>query len=260
MKKIITCCFIACCFHLNGHAQDMIFLKDGTEVKTKVLEVDKSEVKYKRFDNIDGPIYTAKKNTIVKIKYENGVEDIFTGPVLRQLEQMKHKPQNKVRYAGLVEFGQASGADVRNGDFAWGSSLTTAHGVKIDERYFVGVGVGLNIDYLTAYKDKYIALPIYATTQIDFPQSDHTIFLAASLGAQIGLQSEKNKEQSTNTTHYGNNPNGASAGLWTNCMVGVRWKNNLYVSAGPTVRTAYNTVNPGDYAAVGVILTVGIRF
>lgn len=261
MKKIITFCLMVCLLNWNGRAQDTIFMKNGAEVKTKVLEIGKSEIKYKRFDNINGPTYTIKKQSVSKIKYENGVEDIFKGSI-RQIEKMKHKPLSKVRYAGLVEVGQSAGSDVKNGDFAWGSSITTAHGVKINERYFVGVGIGLNVEYLGAYEGSYVALPIYATTQVDVCSNNdgRQLFVSAAVGGQVGLRSEENRIPRVDNGPDKHHANNTSGGLWANCMVGMRWGDKLYIAAGPTVRTANDTVKPGDYAAVGAMLAVGIRF
>lgn len=43
-------------------AQDVITMKNGEEVKANVTEVTSSEIKYKRFDNPDGPTYTIRKS------------------------------------------------------------------------------------------------------------------------------------------------------------------------------------------------------
>lgn len=58
-------------------SQDVITYKSGDEKKVKVFEISPSEVKYKSFDNIDGPIYTDQKSSIFMIKYENGQKDVF---------------------------------------------------------------------------------------------------------------------------------------------------------------------------------------
>jgi len=58
-------------------AQDLIILKNGDEAQAKVLEVTAAEIKYRRFDNPEGPIYTINKSEVFLIKYENGTKDIF---------------------------------------------------------------------------------------------------------------------------------------------------------------------------------------
>jgi len=58
-------------------AQDNITLKNGEVVKSKVLEITTAEIKYKRFDNQEGPTYTLPKSEVVIINYENGSKDVF---------------------------------------------------------------------------------------------------------------------------------------------------------------------------------------
>lgn len=59
-------------------SQDIITKKiDGT-INAKVLEVSKKEVKYKRFDNLNGPTFTIEIADITMIQYENGTKDEFS--------------------------------------------------------------------------------------------------------------------------------------------------------------------------------------
>lgn len=53
-------------------------MKNGDEVKAKVTEVGTNEIKYKKFDNPDGPVYSATKSDVFMIKYENGTKDIIS--------------------------------------------------------------------------------------------------------------------------------------------------------------------------------------
>lgn len=59
-------------------AQDMIKLKSGEDLQTKVIEIGTTEIKYKKFDNLDGPTYTVTKEEVVEIKYKNGTVDDFS--------------------------------------------------------------------------------------------------------------------------------------------------------------------------------------
>jgi hypothetical protein len=63
-------------------SQDIVVLKNGDEIKSKVLEITPNEVKYKRFDNLNGPIVTIPKPEVFMIKYENGTKDVFNGATL----------------------------------------------------------------------------------------------------------------------------------------------------------------------------------
>lgn len=59
-------------------AQDIIIKRNGDEFKTKVLEINVNEIKYKRFDNLQGPIITILKSDVFMIKYENGTTENFS--------------------------------------------------------------------------------------------------------------------------------------------------------------------------------------
>ena len=61
----------------NIFSQDLIFLKNGEEIKSKVIEIDTLKIKYKEFSNLEGPIYTIMKYNVFIIKYENGEDEIF---------------------------------------------------------------------------------------------------------------------------------------------------------------------------------------
>jgi hypothetical protein len=56
---------------------DIIILKDGTEIKAKVLEINEDNVKYKMCDNLDGPTFTKNKGLIFMIKYPNGASTVI---------------------------------------------------------------------------------------------------------------------------------------------------------------------------------------
>jgi hypothetical protein len=60
-------------------AQDIIILKNGGEIKAKVIEVLPDTIKYKKWDNQEGPSYFESKANIVMIKYQNGTQDVFNG-------------------------------------------------------------------------------------------------------------------------------------------------------------------------------------
>ena len=77
MKKIqllIACLFCSVTFLF---AQDKIYRQNGKIVEAKIIEISASEIKYKEFNNPDGPIYVLETDRIKKIVYENGKEEKF---------------------------------------------------------------------------------------------------------------------------------------------------------------------------------------
>jgi hypothetical protein len=78
MKILIL--FIIILINFSVIAQDNIIKIDGSEVKAKVTEIELDLIKYKRFDNMDGPTYSISKSKVFMIKYENGTKDLFYTP------------------------------------------------------------------------------------------------------------------------------------------------------------------------------------
>ena len=58
-------------------AQDMIILRDGNMLEAKVLEISPTEIRYKRFEHLDGPTIVVPAANVLSIKYENGVLEII---------------------------------------------------------------------------------------------------------------------------------------------------------------------------------------
>lgn len=75
MKKLIILFFVF--LKHDVFSQDTLRLKNGTLKAVKVIEISSNEVKYKRFDNPDGPFYVNNKNEIAYVKYANGQIDVF---------------------------------------------------------------------------------------------------------------------------------------------------------------------------------------
>ncbi len=56
---------------------DIIVLKNGDDIKAKVLEISPIEIKYKKCLSPDGPLYVVKKMDVFMIKYANGTKDVI---------------------------------------------------------------------------------------------------------------------------------------------------------------------------------------
>lgn len=69
--------FLSVSLSLPLCAQDVIVQRDGTTILSKVLEVGKTEVKYKKWSNRQGPTYTIEKSELLSINYQNGEKDVF---------------------------------------------------------------------------------------------------------------------------------------------------------------------------------------
>ena len=87
IKLSILCALAMGMFH--SYAQDVITLKSGEEIKAKVEEISSTQVKYKRFDNLEGPTVILAKEEVFFIKYENGTKEI-----INSAEEKSDSPQS----------------------------------------------------------------------------------------------------------------------------------------------------------------------
>lgn len=77
MKRIILIIAIAALSSVLVQAQDIITQKDGQKIRAKVLEVSTDEVKYKLFDEPEGPDFIVKKSELTMIRYQSGRYETF---------------------------------------------------------------------------------------------------------------------------------------------------------------------------------------
>lgn len=76
MKKIILLISLTFIFG-NIFSQDTIHKRNSEKVIAKILEITPAEIKYKKFDFQDGPLYTEKKSAIKMIVFANGMKEVF---------------------------------------------------------------------------------------------------------------------------------------------------------------------------------------
>jgi hypothetical protein len=78
-------------------AQDKLVFKNGGEVPAVIIEVNADIIKYKRFDNPNGPIYLIPRNEIDRIAYKDGRVDNF---INSSKANSKSPLESKLRYGG----------------------------------------------------------------------------------------------------------------------------------------------------------------
>ncbi len=194
MKKSLL--VLLCAFSFSAvSAQDIIMKKNADEIRAKVTEVGATEIKYRKWDNLDGPVYTIPVHDVFVIKYENGTTDKFT-----DLSAAKSRPQISgkfPRYQGEIAIGYGVGvgaaSDVINTNRV---VIETVHGARINPYVFVGGGLGINYFYglLNGYVGYYgdgdtaTIAPLFANVKGYCPLSKKTaLALSLDMGAAIGI-------------------------------------------------------------------------
>jgi hypothetical protein len=71
---------------VESFAQDVIVKKDNSTILSKVIEINSSEIKYKKWSNQDGPIYSISITDVSCINYQNGESDKFNVPQKAQTQ------------------------------------------------------------------------------------------------------------------------------------------------------------------------------
>ncbi|MFA5783161.1 MAG: hypothetical protein WC868_12915 [Bacteroidales bacterium] len=75
--KLIASTVLLCLSTSFILAQDTIVKKNGQVIISKVTEISPTEIKYKDWNNSEGPSYVIYREDVRKIKYENGKEEII---------------------------------------------------------------------------------------------------------------------------------------------------------------------------------------
>ena len=139
-------------------AQDMIILKDGNIIEAKVAEISPSEIRYKRYNNLEGPMIVIPVTNVLSIKYENGIVEIFN-PEVGQESAISEKPKATAMdpnrwYVGinlnpgsLLTTGASASLELQKGSFFMDLSFvfpTLSLGRKDDES---GFGAFMTFNY-----------------------------------------------------------------------------------------------------------------
>jgi len=76
MKFLFLFCFI---FFVTSvlKGQDTLIKRNGETIAIKLTEINPDNLKYKRFDYQDGPLFTISKEEVKLIIYQNGKKELF---------------------------------------------------------------------------------------------------------------------------------------------------------------------------------------
>jgi hypothetical protein len=79
-----------------ANAQDRLVLRTGSEISVQIADTGAGLIRYKRFDNLQGPIYAALRKDVARIVYRDGtIEAIAPVQVEKQIPI-----EIKLRYGG----------------------------------------------------------------------------------------------------------------------------------------------------------------
>lgn len=152
MKKTILLLAFAA-IGLMANAQDIIVLKDASEIKAKVENISANDITYHKWENIEGPSYTISKAEVLFITYQNGQKEVFrnTAAATTSGTTAAATKANANPRAGKVTFdGYFHGLALADG-YCAGPGLDFSLGARIYDYAFVGAEVGF--DYFFFYSN-----------------------------------------------------------------------------------------------------------
>ena len=93
MKKLFI--FTLFLSSISVYAQDVITLRSGEQIKAKVTEISSSELRYKRFEHLDGPTRVVSLADVFAINYEDGTREVFNAEKSRATTQISKQSSPK---------------------------------------------------------------------------------------------------------------------------------------------------------------------
>lgn len=105
MKRTLIV-FLVVMASIVAMSQDVIVTMDAKKIEAKILEVSKTEIKYKEMDNLEGPTFVLEVEEISSVIYANGKvvlynqpeapkTNVATSPVSEPEESVTAVPQEK---------------------------------------------------------------------------------------------------------------------------------------------------------------------
>jgi hypothetical protein len=73
---IVLFLFLLSGFGESALAQDLLILKSGKEMKVNIIEESADIIKYREFDNPEGPLYSVGKDKVASVKYKKGSKEV----------------------------------------------------------------------------------------------------------------------------------------------------------------------------------------
>jgi len=196
--KFLLSVIIVVFISTNLLAQDKIYLKDGNNIEAKILEVNVDNIKYKKFSNQEGPIFTIAKNEVQMLVYENGESEIFKDEKVNANDEnnkaTNFTSEKSILNGGGPKIGLNIGFPV--GEYA---SLTEffigaefAYLGEVAENFEIGGLIGYSYYFGGEYDDYYTYdledvgyIPIAFSSRYYFV--DRKLFTGIDLGYAIGV-------------------------------------------------------------------------
>lgn len=240
MKKIILILTVVFSVFV-AKSQDILFMQNGEELETKIIEVNSSQVKYKMYNDLEGPIYIVNRADAFKIKYASGSESLLNEHKMVE-ETEKNRPS--VRREGIAvrpEFGGILLTDDRLKNALRGFDVGLNVVYQLNKKFSLGAGVSYyGVKNCGNFLPVYFNLRGYFKNRLSSPYYDIRVGYAISTNDY-----QKDVETNAAAAYLNSKVNGA----YLRFGVGMDIKNFvLGVNVGLCVRKDKLYVDEGDGA------------
>jgi len=205
MKKLffLTISMVFAVAMFAADAVDVIITSDAKKIDAKILEVSKTEIKYKEADNLEGPTFIMETSEINSIIYASGKVAVFdhepqaapasynaAGAKNNKAANENAAPEKKNVYQGYFAFTGTFGKL----DLGWyggsvargGIEMLSTYGCRFNKYAFLGGGFGLTTDMYDGYYGfaGALSIPVYADIRGYAPTNVEGLY--PHLGISIG--------------------------------------------------------------------------
>lgn len=90
IRAVIVMAVLCVLSAIPALAQDKIITKKAETIEATIIEVNISDIKYRKFSNPDGPLYTILKADIASIIYANGSVEVFEADTQKRMPAQQH--------------------------------------------------------------------------------------------------------------------------------------------------------------------------
>jgi len=152
MKHLVLLFLAIVCLGPCIRAQDTLVMRKGEQIVVRVLEVSPDEIRYKRFDSPDGPVYIAAKWEVNYVIYANGRKESYAtvqppptavpGSLLPDLSIQKSGRYYYYKERRITETDMLAVAKLRK-DKKVDLMIKKTEEKKFIQNCFVGGGIGL---------------------------------------------------------------------------------------------------------------------
>jgi hypothetical protein len=96
-KKLIGL-FVIVMVYLPSYGQDILFMRNGQTDTVKVQEITPTEIVFKKFKRLNGPLYRINKADVVLIEFEDGTVEAIEAPP-EQIDPEEEEIRKKQAFA-----------------------------------------------------------------------------------------------------------------------------------------------------------------